>query len=97
MNVWYAVVRGKLQDKKHNLYYRKEIYMSVYSDKIKNEYKGNPLKAIDQLEWCNYENEAGCLMNNIAWIALKELIKEQVDYHYDLGNYYIGLANQVED
>lgn len=53
--------------------------MSIYSDKIKENYKKHPLKAIDQLEWCNYENEAGCFKNNIAWIAIKELFEER---HY---------------
>ncbi len=53
--------------------------MSIYSDKIKENYKKHPLKAIDQLEWCNYENEAGTLKMNIAWRAIKEIFEER---HY---------------
>lgn len=30
-------------------------------------------KIVEQLEWCNYENEAGGLNNNIAFLALKRM------------------------
>ena len=30
-------------------------------------------KIVDQLEWCEYENEAGTLNTNVAFIALKRL------------------------
>lgn len=30
-------------------------------------------KIVKQLKWCNYENEAGCLKNNVAFIALKRM------------------------
>lgn len=56
---------------------RKYKYMSEYANTIKADYKKHPLKAINQLEWCNYENEAGILKNNIAWIAIKELFEDK--------------------
>ena len=42
-----------------------EIQMDKY-DTIK--------KIVEQLEPCNYENEAGCLKNNVAFMALKRMI-----------------------
>jgi hypothetical protein len=42
-----------------------------------NEYKNNPVKAIKQLEFCGYECQGGTLVNNVAFIALKELITER--------------------
>jgi len=41
-----------------------------------NEFKNNPAKAIEQLEFCEYECEGGIMVNNVAFIALKELIME---------------------
>lgn len=41
-----------------------------------DEYKSNPKMAIEQLEFCGYETEGGVLVNNVAFIALKELIME---------------------
>ena len=38
-----------------------------------NEYKNNPKSAIKQLEFCEYECEGGVLVNNVAFLALKEL------------------------
>jgi hypothetical protein len=32
-------------------------------------------KIVDQLESCNYECEGGCLKNNVAFLALKRMIK----------------------
>jgi len=46
------------------------------SRKMINEYKSNPKMAIEQLEFCGYECEGGVLINNVAFIALKELIME---------------------
>jgi hypothetical protein len=42
-----------------------------------NEYKNNPQKAIKQLEFCGYECQGGILVNNVAFIALKELVMER--------------------
>jgi len=44
-----------------------------------NEFKNNPKKAIEQLEFCGYECEGGILVNNVAFITLKELIMEGGD------------------
>lgn len=41
-----------------------------------DEYKANPKMAIEQLEFCGYECEGGILINNVAFIALKELVLE---------------------
>lgn len=40
-----------------------------------DEYKKNPDKAIEQLESCGYKCEGGVLEMNIAWIAIKELLR----------------------
>jgi hypothetical protein len=45
-----------------------------------DEYKNNPIKAIEQLEFCEYECKGGPLINNVAFIALKELIMEGGEY-----------------
>ena len=37
----------------------------------------NPAKAIEQLEVCEYECQGGPLINNVAFIALQELIMER--------------------
>jgi len=37
------------------------------------EFKSNPKKAFEQLEFCGYECEGGVLVNNVAFLALKEL------------------------
>jgi len=42
-----------------------------------NYYKQNPDKAIEQLEFCNYECQGGLLENNIAFIALKSLVEKR--------------------
>jgi len=42
-----------------------------------NEYKNNPQDAIKQLEFCEYESIGGVLVNNVAFIALKELVEEK--------------------
>jgi len=44
-----------------------------------DEFKTDPRKAIEQLEFCGYECEGGTLINNVAFIALKELIMERGD------------------
>jgi len=41
-----------------------------------NEYKNNPKSAIEQLECCEYECQGGVMVNNVAFIALKELVME---------------------
>lgn len=41
-------------------------------------YKKNPNMIIGQLESCGYECEGGCLVNNVAFVALKELLLESV-------------------
>jgi len=46
--------------------------MTISRIKI-DEYKSNPKSAIEQLEFCGYECEGGVLVNNVAFIALKEL------------------------
>jgi len=33
-------------------------------------------KIVEQLERCNYETEAGCLNNNVAFLALKGMSKK---------------------
>lgn len=50
--------------------------MESTSRKIINEYKSDPKKAIEQLEFCGYECEGGVMVNNVAFIALKELMEE---------------------
>jgi len=50
--------------------------MESTSRKMINEFKNNPAKAIEQLEFCEYECEGGPLINNVAFIALQELIME---------------------
>ena len=50
--------------------------MESTSRKMINEYKSNPKKAIEQLEFCEYECQGGVLINNVAFIALKELVTE---------------------
>lgn len=50
--------------------------MELTSRKMINEYKNNPKLAIEQLEFCGYETEGGILVNNVAFITLKELIME---------------------
>ena len=47
------------------------------SRKMINEFKNNPAKAFEQLEFCEYECQGGVLVNNVAFIALKELILEE--------------------
>ena len=39
-------------------------------------YKRNPEKVIIRLERCNYTDGGGYLINNTAWIALKEFVRE---------------------
>jgi len=51
--------------------------MELTSRKMINEYKENPKKAIEQLEFCGYECEGGVMANNVAFIALKELVMEE--------------------
>lgn len=43
-------------------------------EKLLSEYLKDPNKAIEQLEYCNYECEAGTLTNNVAWRAIKMLL-----------------------
>jgi len=50
--------------------------MKSTSRKMIDEYKANPSKAIEQLKFCGYECEGGILVNNVAFIALQELIME---------------------
>jgi len=50
--------------------------MESTSRKMIDEFKNNPAKAIKQLEFCGYECEGGVMVNNMAFIALKELIME---------------------
>jgi len=42
-----------------------------------NAYKEDPSKIIVQLEMGEYESVGGFLVNNVAFIALKELITEK--------------------
>jgi len=51
--------------------------MESTSRKMINEFKNNPAKAIEQLEFCGYECQGGVMVNNVAFIALKELILEE--------------------
>jgi len=46
------------------------------SRKMIDEYKNNPKSAIEQLEFWEYGCEGGVMVNNVAFIALKELIME---------------------
>ena len=49
----------------------------IKTSRIKIEkFKSNPKSAIEQLEFCGYECEGGVMVNNVAFIALKELIME---------------------
>jgi hypothetical protein len=41
-----------------------------------DEFKGSPRDIVKQLEWCGYECEGGKLPNNVAFLALKELVSE---------------------
>ena len=48
----------------------------------KKDYDGASLKEIvEQLEWCDYECEAGSLVNNIAFIELKRQAELQEGGH----------------
>lgn len=51
--------------------------MESTSRKMIDEYKNDPKKAIEQLEFCDYACQGGILVNNVAFIALKELIMEE--------------------
>jgi len=51
--------------------------MESTSRKMINKFKNNPTKAIEQLEFCGYECQGGVMVNNVAFIALKELILEE--------------------
>jgi len=52
-----------------------------------DDYKKKGLKAIvEQLEFCGYECEGGILINNVAFIALKE-IAEEVEELKEIKNY----------
>jgi len=53
--------------------------MAVKAREIIDEYKKNPKKCIDQLESCNFECVGGSLELNVAWIALKEIIMQEVE------------------
>ena len=49
-----------------------------------NTYKIAGLKKIvEQLQSCNYENEAGCLKNNVAFIALEEMSEDIYETYVD--------------
>jgi hypothetical protein len=43
-------------------------------------YKRAPQKCIEQIEFCGYECQGGPLTNNVAWLAIKELIDEYAIY-----------------
>ena len=51
--------------------------MSNKARELIDNYKLYPDTAIKQLEFCNYECEGGILKNNVAFIALKELVNEK--------------------
>ena len=63
--------------------------MKASEIKIK-EYYGNLKAIVEQLEFCEYENQAGFLKMNIAFIALKKMAhedyaeKEAIDFGYKL-------------
>jgi hypothetical protein len=50
--------------------------MADTSRKIIDEYKKDAAKCIKQIESCNFECTGGTLENNVAWIALKEILQE---------------------
>ena len=56
--------------------------MESTSRKMIDEYKSNPTKAIEQLEFCGYECQGGVMVNNVAFIALKELVLEHNKSQY---------------
>ena len=59
------------------LYFSIRRWNKLNTSRIKiNEYKADPAKAIEQLESCEYECQGGVLVNNVAFIALKELVTE---------------------
>lgn len=35
-------------------------------------------KIVEQLEWCGYECEGGNLVNNVAFIALKQMAEKEI-------------------
>ena len=53
--------------------------MDKHSREIIDIYKKDLKKIVKQLEWCGYENEASVLVNNVAFIALKELAEESTN------------------
>jgi len=55
----------------------KEVIIMTTSRIKIDEFKNNPAKAIEQLEFCGYECQGGIMINNVAFIALKELILEE--------------------
>lgn len=52
-----------------------EMYLAPYGEQSEKEIsKYDTLKKIvEQLEWCNYQNEAGSLNMNVAFISLKRM------------------------
>jgi hypothetical protein len=53
--------------------------MNDNTRKMIDDYKKDLKAIVKQLEWCGYENEAGVLKMNLAFIALKELAEDGKD------------------
>jgi len=56
--------------------------MESTSRKMIDEYKANPSKAIEQLEFCGYECEGGILVNNVAKDSFRVILAEDSEYYY---------------
>ncbi len=50
-----------------------EKYLGNSLSYLSRDVRGACIKIVTQLEGCGYENEAGILINNIAFLALKKL------------------------
>ena len=57
------------------------IWHKIAIDKAERiaSYKADPQKAIEQIEWGEYECEGGTIETDLAWVAIKELLAEPSD------------------
>ena len=54
-------------------------------------------KIVDQLEWCNYECEAGYLNNNVAFLSLKQKAEHDAKIKALIDEEVIRLKQKLED
>jgi hypothetical protein len=53
--------------------------ISERTQAIIDSYKKDLKRIVRQLEFCGYENEAGVMVNNVAFVALKQLSEESTN------------------